>query len=781
MRSAMILGIVEDIIDSITGAIGSFLFGLLGGIFFNFIDWVQGLFRALAGLAPITIDNVPVNQNEFERQDLVWHLIQTDIVQDIFWSLVTFSLILMFMMTGLAIIRNAYQDKPKPIGDIIGSVFKGLLGMILVPIACMVGLMFGNVLLYAIDLGTSASGSPTLSGTLFLSAAYDANIARDPWEDNERDSFGLGDTQRGKAYKNLLAETNFETYLDKNGGSEYKDTSGMYEWKTEQWNEIARFIDEAYATGQIQRGTETLNFYSGSNVKIGYRLWSINYLVLVVGGCMMLGFLFKMCFGLIGRLFKLTIDFVMIPVVMAMMPFDTKPSQSWKGDFIKNTTLSYTTVGVMNVYFSLLPIVNKISFGDGTSRGFLDSVLKIILTIVGLFSAEQIISSVGGWFGTGDLLKEGASVKGTFDKGLKTVTDKTKQVGSKVGGTVAGAFAGAKHDKANGGNGFGGFLAGAYGGSGLKSLVDKQMPKGFGEARKAGTEAYDASRKFGFTDGMKERRAGEYASQQGAAKVFKEASDLGLNAKETKKHILASDVGTQIKGASRFKKAFAEYDRRTKNNEEVHERATGLKTYSRAHDKATAASQEVSDLVGTSFNPDDYQNFLSTGNMSAVQSFLNGKSEDEKKMITAALTSAKSALDAAQEASFKAVEGFMKENKYTSVTHNGQTYSLYELKNLESSELMEIVEDSSTEYLDENGAVHNISSLSTEATTLSATLEQQYADEAERIDSEKKNEENLVYKVAQFNNGTLPRTDPQYALIEQLAKEVHQAVGKQKK
>ena len=536
----MILGIVDDIIDAITGMIGNFLFGLLGGIFFMFIDWVQGLFRSLAGLGPIKIDGKLVNNVEGGRQDLVWWLIQTDVVQDVFWSLVTFSLILMFLMTGLAIIRNAYQDKPKPIGDIIGGVFKGLLGMILLPIACMVGLMFGNIILLAVDKGTSASGATTLSGTLFISAAYDANIARDPWDDDDTGFFS-GLTTREERYQAFLLNSNFEEYLKKNGGDKYTSINPDSNWSEDEWNEVADFIDNAFVTGQIKDGFGIpLTLYTAGNVSWCYRTWSISYLVLVVGGCIMLGFLFKMCFGMIGRLFKLTIDFVMIPVVMAMMPFDTKPSQSWKGDFVKNTTLAYTTVGVMNIYFSILPIVNKIEF-NGANGFFLNIVLKLILTIVGLFSAESIISSVGGWFGTGDLLKEGASVQSIAKS--KLLDPAKKAVGTT--GKFVGAGMAAKKD---GGSFWKGGFAGTAGAALNKRAGESALWKGMSEGGKTYKEQKEAGGVF--TDiGTEERKKAlknQATTSKNVADLMEEANRLGLKGKEKEEFITGSSLGKKL-------------------------------------------------------------------------------------------------------------------------------------------------------------------------------------------------------------------------------------------
>lgn len=451
-----------SLLDNITGSIGKFLYRSFGALFCLVIDWIQDIFRSLAGLEPIKIGGVTHGVEDGDKYDIVFYLLQTDIVQDIFFSMVTFSLILMFLMTGLAIIRNSYQEKPKPIGDIVMNVFKGLLGMILIPIACLAGLMFGNVILQAVDAGTTFNGATKASSNLFLSAAYDANICR-------AESHTWGDTNRlrQERFEKLIFNTNFDDYLESLGESELLTSGKEGLCDAEDWERLADYIDEAFVSGNIVFDfgiDETLTPYDQWQVDVCYNLFDINYIIFVVGGCLMIGFLFKMCFGMISRIFKLTFDFVLIPVVMAMMPFDGgKAAGSWKGDFVKNTVVAYSTVGALNLYYSILPIVNKIEFTWGNISVLFDSVLKLVLCIVGLFSANSIISSVGGWFQTGDLLAEGKNVFSTYKDGLKKVTDSVGKVTKTTGKFIGAGMAGAK-DK----TGFGkvtGFLGGGLAGT----------------------------------------------------------------------------------------------------------------------------------------------------------------------------------------------------------------------------------------------------------------------------------------------------------------------------
>lgn len=492
MGNGMLLGWFDDALDGICSTIYAML-----SIILRIMDWIQGIFRSLAGLEAINIDGQLINDGD-EKIDIVFYLIQTDLVQDIFWSMITFSLILMFLMTGLAIIRNAYQEKPKPIGNIVGNVFKGLIGMILIPIVCLTGLMFGNIILQAVDAGTSYGNSPAMSTHLFICSAYSANIAREKDSDGGDWFNGLDD--REENFIELIQTTNFGDYLNDNGASNYNTTSSstVSSWEESDWEEIADHIDNAFTGGFIKQGKDTIDIYDPYDLNVAYSMRKVNFLILIVGGCIIIGFLFKMCFGLILRMFKLIFDFVLIPVVMAMMPFDDgSASKSWKSDFVKNTTMAYGTVGALNLYFSILPIVNYIKLENG---GLFSSVLKLVMVIVGLFSAEKIISTVNGWFGGGDLLAEGKSAYETFKGGMNKVTSPAKKALGVTGKFVGAGAQGWKAAKADGKSKFGAFMKGGLSATAGDWAGKKVGESSFFKGKSEGEKTYkDQQAKGGWT------------------------------------------------------------------------------------------------------------------------------------------------------------------------------------------------------------------------------------------------------------------------------------------
>lgn len=613
---------MAGLVDGITGFIGMTLWGLFR-IFFVLIDWVQSIFRSLAGLAPIKIDGNVVNEEGSEETyDIVYYLLQTDIIRDVFFSMFIFSIILMFLMLGLAIIRNAYQDKPKPVMSMVGQCFKGLLGILLLPIACLVGLMFGNLVLMAVDSATGAGGSQSLSGTLFLSSAYEANVARAEYTIRDKT----------KQIEELINNTNIEDFYD--GTLTVSEIEGWPE-DAEEWELLADAIDRAYIAGTLKMNNgKEIGYNSGAiRVAYGYKLMDVNYIVLLVGGVIMLGFIFKMCLGMINRIFKLCIDFVLIPPVMAMLPFDESASKAWKKDFVSQTTLAYGTVGALNLYFSILPIVDKIDLVSGNGAWF-NVIFHLILEILGLFAAESMIKTISGWFGTGDLIGEGTNA-------WKTVQDKTKKGMDKIGKGIGttGKFVGAGMANIKQGAGFGKNVGNFLGG-GLKAgastvttkMANSPFAKSWNEGMKAGKTKVEDFEKYGvlgITEDTRKKREANYAAQGALKKLNKTIADSGItDPDDINLELKSSNEFNTIKSSAAYNKERTEIAKETRLKEKM-EKSEGAAVH--LYNEAFAA-QDLRNIMGdSSFDgfKTEIGQFLRTGKMdSRLASAISALGED---------------------------------------------------------------------------------------------------------------------------------------------------------
>lgn len=490
-KMSKMLSIGSWVVDGVTSLIGEVLYNTIGRIIILLLDWLQSIFRGLAGLEGMRIDGVAVNGEGQESYDLVFWLVRTDIIVEIFWSMVLFAVFLLIIMTVLALIRNTYEEKQKPVWDIISASFKGLLGFIFVPLFAILGLAFSNIILQAVDAGTSFGNSTKMSTNLFMSAAYDSNRLRQEDIDKCREAF-----------ESIVDKTNFEDYEDV--GTYYANIGTLT--LSDYNNVLARKLDDAFTAEKLVKTNtgDTLSPYTAFQVNVCYDTWKMNYIILLAGGCTLIGVFFKMCWGMIGRVFKLCFDFVLIPVVNAMMPFDNgNAMKSWKGDFVKNVTMAYGTVGAVNLYFSILPIVNKIEFNNGgfQSTGLFNSIFKLMISIVGVFSANSIIKTVNGWFGVGDVLAEGDSTFKAFQGGMKSiksgfgVKDKVKK-GAKTAMSMQGAFLGGmKASNAKGMKAFGAGLMGAFSQTNAgKTMQELNWVKNVNEGKKKGGDAIKEAR-----------------------------------------------------------------------------------------------------------------------------------------------------------------------------------------------------------------------------------------------------------------------------------------------
>lgn len=491
-KLSTMLSLGETVIDGVTGVIGRALYDTFGHIIILLLDWLQDIFRGLAGLEGMKINGQPVNGGE-EKYDLVFWLVQTDIIQDIFWSMILFSAFLLIIMTVLALVKNTYEEKQKPVWDIISLSFKGLFGFILVPAMIIVGLAFSNILLQAIDSGTSFGNSTKMSTTLFMSSAYDANKVRIAV--NEQST---GECREAFVY--IVEKTNLLD-VDTSLQSAYNSLGTL---TLEDYDEIATKIDNAFTSGKMKGPRGYMDAQSSWDVIIIYNMWKMNYLILIAGGCVLIGLFFKMCWGMVGRIFKVCFDFVLIPVACAMTPFDSgKANKSIQSDMVKNVTMAYGTVGALNLYFSILPIVNTIEFNNGglQSTGMMTAIFQLMISIVGLFSCNAIIKTVNGWFGTGDVLAEGDSTFKAFQGGMKSmrsgfgVGEKFKKankfVGNKLGAYKGGALAAEKAGKSKFGQ-FKGGLKGMFGTTAAAKYMDEaSISKNAIAGKKAGTDYWN--------------------------------------------------------------------------------------------------------------------------------------------------------------------------------------------------------------------------------------------------------------------------------------------------
>lgn len=157
----LLLGVAEVVSDVL-----SWLCKPISEIMFVALDTIEQIVMGLAG-----ISSKATMQNG-KAENIVVTLLQSDTTRKLMSSMMLFGICVLFLCVILAIVRNVYKDDSKvTISSIIGQAIRAVIGFILVPGLCIVGVMLSNVILQAIAGVTSAGGR---MGNSFSSGIYEA-------------------------------------------------------------------------------------------------------------------------------------------------------------------------------------------------------------------------------------------------------------------------------------------------------------------------------------------------------------------------------------------------------------------------------------------------------------------------------------------------------------------------------------------------------------------------------------------------------------------------------
>ena len=391
------------ILDGLTSFIGTILYPLFSVIFLA-IDGIQYLFYSFAGIEVARYDGVLIgNGNSGSETDtgIVYYLMNNSIVKNMLVSIGLLALFLLVVFTVLAIIKNAYSAKPKSWKEIVGNALKGLANFVLLPVCALLGVWAGNILLQAINGATSSNGATDMNRKLFIASAYNANLYR----------------TGGATGEDLVANAWVRAY----GGSIDEAKSAIPDGLTNE--EYAQMLDDIYATTNID-----IHWYW--NVGTHYSLWQINYLVLIVAGIFMLYVLGSLAFAMVRRLFLILMLFMISPGMCAMYPLDEGAmAKKWRDKFKEQVLSAYGAVAGLNLFFALLPLIEKLEIGEGIAH----ELIRIFVLVTGLMLVKEFISFITSFVGGEDAYAKGS---GLMKSATKEVLGRSGKV---ITGTV-GAF-----------------------------------------------------------------------------------------------------------------------------------------------------------------------------------------------------------------------------------------------------------------------------------------------------------------------------------------------------
>lgn len=436
-----ILGpILNLFINLISYIVGIYLYGI-SSFLLGLIDFVELLFRALAGLDASNANSSIILSIDGNSGDILVQLIRHPSIQQAFLSMCIVGLFLLVVTTVFQIIKVEYttEGAKNSKTPIFQKAFKGLANLMLIPILCVFGIIFSNQLLGLLDKATQGEGdNPTIAGTLFATAASDAHYRKS----------AVGDGT-------LTAEIHLSTTLPSLYPAQI--LSHVVEIA---WNSIASSLEGTgwgngdivadYKNDEKTRNAIDTNFsnqaegycyYLIEDVTEYYDYSQINYLLLIFGGCVVLKCLYFTCFGMVIRLYKCAVLFIISPVVIGMTPTNEGGLGKWRGQFIGQVLSAYGTILSINLFFIIvrvllnveLTFINNNSLGNSNfSSSLMTGLLKSIFVIAGCLLIEKFSKEIGGFFGAEDAMGAGKDMS----KQVADVAMKGVQVAGAVGGAA---------------------------------------------------------------------------------------------------------------------------------------------------------------------------------------------------------------------------------------------------------------------------------------------------------------------------------------------------------
>jgi len=469
----ILMFVLETVIGLLSG-----VFYSIGGVLLSIVDFIQGLFRKFAG-----IESIWYNGTETEG-DILLYIISEKTVLQVFMALILVSVAVLLMGTIIKVIQNEYstEGSNNSKGAIVGSAIKGFFMFIIVPIGVFGGLYASNFILQAIDRATNPSNSGQLGGAVFTASTTEANRFMthidSTWDlssgENPSDPWGTWLISEGVL--NTVAFDNEETGYNLHEIIENVDTlSGLSDQEAAQ--RCAEIVDNWFATktdfgvltgqgeGQVTWGQfhdEYVAYDTGNNnpadnsltvfdytstdqVQTFYRLRDVNFLIMYAGGILAAYCMLMAIFGLINRIIKGVIYFMLAPVSIASYPFDNGSGLGkWRGAFMKIALAAYGTVVALNLLFVILPILKNIQLFDPSSiqsRTYNSYVYMLLVLCCLLFfkSAPGLVSEL---FGGDDATKEGGdAMKKIGGAAVGMATGGTKFLANKAGAMKSGISA----------------------------------------------------------------------------------------------------------------------------------------------------------------------------------------------------------------------------------------------------------------------------------------------------------------------------------------------------
>ncbi len=503
--ASMSLGIFDFLIEWIASLVGTvigwffdivmqivnrMIYSIAKQILF-IVDAIQVLFRRLAGLDKYWI--IENGQSVEKEGDILISLMSNKTILEVFITLTLVAVAMVIIATIIKVVQSEFttEGSKNSKGGIIGQAIKSLIMFMLVPVLCFGGVLVSNALLKALDGATSNGGSESMASQVFVSAASSANKVRLGWFklDDEAVEF----INNGQPFNNVSQAANaidnaFRTKKD------YKKNP-----PANAGGIVETIVNTIFSSGpgMIANGVSTIGVATYENIyMVGtyYDIGQMNMIIMIGGAVMACYIMLITSFGLVMRLFKAVILFVISPPVIAIAPLDKGNAfQSWRKQFVSEVLAGYGAILGLNLFFIIMPILNNINlFPDlggatsltGTTPGadvsttfggfggtIYNDLAHLLFTLVGLYMMKDLIKMIGDIAGGSDATGAGEKMAKQAGSAALKVGMAVATGGAALAGGIGSAVAAGKAKS------FGGIADGLSGKEALDKLGEKKDKK----------------------------------------------------------------------------------------------------------------------------------------------------------------------------------------------------------------------------------------------------------------------------------------------------------------
>lgn len=318
----MLLG---DLIDALKDMFFSFLY-LCFECICQLIDFIKDIFYMLVGIDPVSIDG--------KETDLLTSLIRSDSIKKAFLLIFLIGVILLFLFTGIAILKSNYQEKQNWVG-VLKKSGQSFLIALLIPFTVLAGILLTNTVMSSI------------------------NIALNPY----------GNTAHPLIGGQFLATIGDGCYI----GSEDKSEV------------LAKFV-----SGE-------LDYKNIDTVKSYFDIEKMNYLIGILGGFLMLVMFVLSSITFIQRIFDIVLLYLVSPISISTIPLDEgNRFKVWKDMMIGKILSAYGIILTMNLFFLIIPQVYRIDFFHNSFQNGIVYILFLLGGSFAVSKANDVIAKLCG-------------------------------------------------------------------------------------------------------------------------------------------------------------------------------------------------------------------------------------------------------------------------------------------------------------------------------------------------------------------------------------------------